>query len=119
MADLTRRASTATWESMKAMLSLAGIREIKQSQLTVTASSSDFYLVAEETTRRVIVVHLAAGNGDIRFKYQRQGAGATAVSTNLPVIPARYLVIDAEKNDKLSFFNTSGVSVQIFFVEIE
>ena len=86
---MPRRISDASWELAKGMLSIAGLRQVRQANITVTATTDVTYTVQDEQTRRVVAIHLGTGNGDIRFNIN-----AAASATNLPVIPARYFVVD-------------------------
>lgn len=109
-----RRPSSIEYEAARATLSLAGIRELVQANISATATANTVYTVANISTRRVIVIHLGTGNGDIRFKHD-----AAAAATSIPVIPARYFVVDAEKDDTLNFWNTTAGAITVYLMEIE
>lgn len=132
----SRNPSSWTYEQARAILSMAGFRQILQTSIAVNASSENTYTVQDPGTRRVVAVHLSSGNGDIRFNIN-----ATATGTTFPVIPTRYFVIDAHgplykatppsqtgsgggaqitvPADVLHFFNNAAGSVTVFLAEIE
>lgn len=111
---MPRKIAQMEWEQGKAILSLAGIRELKQATIAPTTGANAAYTVTEAGTRRVVAIHLGAANGDIRYR-----TTTAASATNMPVIPARYFVIDCKKNDVLNFFNTSAGTITINLMEIE
>lgn len=93
------------WEQGKAMLSLAGVRQVKQTTVTVTTSNTT-YTVTEKATRRLIVVHGSATYGDIRFN-----PDATATTTSFPILGSTYFVIDVEKDDVINFIGVPASTV--------
>lgn len=109
-----RRPSSVEFEAARAMLSLAGIRQLLQANISALATANTSYTVADIRTRRVVIIHLGAGNGDIRFNF-----GAAAASTNIPVPSARFMVVDAEKDQTLQFFNTTAGAITVYFMEID
>lgn len=109
-----RDTSAIQYEAARAMLALAGIREIVQGSVAPGASANAAYTVVDVRTRRVVCVHLGTGAGDIRFRYN-----VAATATNIPVIPQRYFVVDAEKDDTLNFFNTTGGAITVYVMEID
>lgn len=109
---MPRRPSSIEYEGARAMLSLAGIRQLKQTTVTVTTANTT-YTVTEAGTRRVVVVHGATAYGDIRFNYK-----ATATTTSVPVLASSYFVVDAEKDDVLNFIGVPASTV-VNIVEIE
>lgn len=113
MAQL-RSLSAIEFEAARAMLALAGIRQIVQATVAPTTGANAGYTVQDIRTRRVVCLHLGAAAGDIRFNYN-----ATATSAHLPVIPQRYFVVDAEKDDVLNFFNTSAGTITVNLMEID
>ena len=114
---MARKLSAMEWEGFRAMLALAGVRQLVQSSVSVGTGAENSYTVANIETRRVIIVHGGGATpafGDIRFEIN-----ATAVATDFPIAPQKYFVVDAEKDDDLSFYNTSGGSITVYVMEIE
>lgn len=111
---MTRSLGPREYEGNQALVALAGIRQLKQTSISVGSSAENTYTVTEVGTRRVVCLHLATNNNDIRFDYN-----ATATSTDMPVIPARYFVVDSEKDDVLHFYNTSGGAITVYLMEVE
>lgn len=109
-----RRPSSVEFEAARAMLSLAGARQLLQANISALATANTSYTVADIRTRRVVIIHLGAGNGDIRFNF-----GAAVASTNIPVPSARFMVVDAEKDQTLQFFNTTAGAITVYFMEID
>lgn len=111
-----RRISNADFEANHALIALAGFRLIQggQVQLSCGPTADNPYTVVHANCRRVVALHLAAGDGDIRFEY-----GAAADATKLPILPRRYFIVDAGVGHVLHFYNTSGVSVNVFLAETE
>ena len=120
-----RRVSSIQWESGKAMLSLAGIRQLKQATISVNASTDGTYTVTEPGTRRVVAIHGGAAFTDIRFNMN-----AAADGTKMPVVAQRYFVVDARAAhsvpgqgsfaaDVLHFFNASAGTLTVYIMEIE
>lgn len=108
-----RRPNNWQWEQALATLSLAGVRFLLQAVHSATNGANTVYTVQDVRTRRVVVLHLNAGNGDLRCAYNE-----AATATTLPVIPARYFVIDAKKADTLQFWNTTGSTFSVNILEI-
>lgn len=108
-----RRPNNWQWEAALAQLSLAGVRFLLQALHSATTGANTVYTVADSRTRRVVVIHLSTGNGDLRADYNQ-----AATATSLPVIPARYFVIDAKKGDTLQFWNTTGGTFNVNILEI-
>jgi len=113
------------------MLAIAGIRQLIQNNVSAGAGADTTYTVVNENARRVILLHLSAGAGDIRFNIN-----ALANANTIPIIPQRYFVVDARgaytipappgqggpiavAADVLHFFNTSGSPVTVYIMEIE
>lgn len=120
-----RRISQMGWESGKAMLSLAGIRQLKQSSISVNAATDGTYTVTEPATRRVVAIHGGAAFTDIRFNIN-----AAADGTKMPVVAQRYFVVDARAAhsvpgqgtlaaDVLHFYNASAGTLTVYIMEIE
>jgi hypothetical protein len=101
-------------EMQRGILAMAGFRQILQTTLSVGAGVAAGYTVQRANTRRVVYIHNSTGAFDIRVD-----PTATATATSFPVLPQRYLTIDAKKDDVISFFNTSGGTVVISLMEIE
>src|SRR5512147_465429 len=122
---MPRRISEASWELAKASLSMAGLRQILQANISVGAGDST-YTVQSENCRRVVAIHLGTGNGDIRFNLN-----AAASASTVPVIPARYFVVDvqsprpatptepAKTGDVLHFFGTVAGPTTVYLVETD
>ena len=102
------------WEAARAMLSLAGIRQLKQATVAPGASANASYTVTEAATRRIVAIHLGTANGDIRFNYN-----AASTATSLPMPTGSFLIIDVQKDDTVQFFNTSGGALTVNLMEIE
>lgn len=111
---MARRPSSIEYEAARAMLAMAGIRILKQANVTVTLGEADTYTVTEAGTRRVVCVHLGTGNGDIRIAHN-----ATPTANSLPLIPASYFSVDAEKDDTIQFFNTTAGDIKVYLAEID
>lgn len=118
-----RRAASLEWEANRATLALAGIRILKQAVVTAAAGVSTGYTLANIQTRRLVCLHLGAGNTDIRISYN-----TAALATHLPVLPGRYFLIDAgfvkdaagtQNADIVYFYNETGGSISVYVVEIE
>lgn len=120
-----RRVSMVQWEAGKAMLSLAGIRQLKQTSISVNTVTDGTYTVTEPATRRVVAIHAGAAYGDIRFNIN-----AAASGTSFPVLAQRYFVVDARAAhsvpgqgtlaaDVLHFFNASAGTLVVSIMEIE
>ena len=101
-------------EARLAQLSLAGVRPMEQSVVSVSASASSeqTYTIEDPATRRAIVVHLAANDDDIRFELN-----STADSSSFPLLSSVYFGVQVEQGDVLHFFNTSGSPVTIYIME--
>lgn|SRR5512135_90332 len=122
----TRRTSVSTYELAKAILSVAGLRQILQTSISVGTGADGTYTVQSENCRRVVALHIGTGNGDIRFNIN-----AAASASTIPVIPARYFVVDvqsprpaspgeaAKVGDVLHFFNTTAGSITVYLVETD
>ena len=123
---MPRRISEASYELAKATLSMAGLRFISQTSISVGSGADGTYTVLSDGCRRVVAIHLGAANGDIRFNLN-----AAATSAHVPVIPARYFVVDvqsprpatptepAKTGDVLHFFNTSAGALTVYLVETD
>ena len=123
-----RRIAATAQEQGKAILSIAGFRIIPGTQATIApgAGAEATYTVLNAACRRVVAIHLGTGNGDIRFELN-----AAATATKIPVIPARYFIVDvlsprpatptepAKVGDVLHFFNTTGGAITVYLVETE
>ncbi len=114
------------------MLSLAGVRQLVQTSVSVTTSDTT-YAMQESNARRVICFHNGGGtptNLDIRFNIN-----ATAVATGFPIAFGKYFVIDARgpstqpagaaqgnpiaiAGDVLHFISTNG-TITMFLMEID
>ena len=84
-----------------AAMATAALRLENQSVVSCTGSADVTYTVTGADTRRVMLVYLGAGAGDIRFNF-----GAAATSASLPILPQRYVVIEAVVGEVLHFYNT-------------
>lgn len=114
MAPPARRISASNYEAAKAMLSVAGLRQLIQANISAANGADSTYTVQNKATRRVVIVHLNAGNGDLRFNIN-----ANATATTVPVLAGRYFVVDCLQNDVLHFFNTTGTSFTVYLVETD
>lgn len=130
MGAASRLPSSGTYEAVRAVMSMAGIRQILQANISATNGADTTYTVQDPGTRRVIFIHASAGSLDIRFNIN-----AAASASTIPIIPTRYVVVDAHgplnkptppgqsvitvPADVLHFFNTTGSPVTIFIMEIE
>lgn len=113
MATSPRRPNNWVWEAQLAQLSLAGVRFIEQASHSATNGVSTTYTVQDIRTRRVVLIHIGTGNGDIRVAFNE-----AATATHIPLIPARYFSVDAKKNDTIRFFNTTGAPIVVNILEI-
>jgi len=115
---MPRRLSPIEYEGHRAMLALAGVRQLVQSSVTVSNGAENSYTVTDPQTRRVICVHpgdaTTPATGDIRIN-----PAATATATAFPLLPQKYFVVDAEKDDDISFYNTTGSSIVVYVMEID
>ena len=111
---MPRLTSSMQYEAARAMLSMAGIRLLVQSSTSPLTTAEDDYTVTLANTRRVAIVHLGNAAGDIRFAYN-----AVADANDIPVIPQQYFVVDAEKGDVLSFYNTSAGTIVVYVAELD
>ena len=110
-----RSKSSMSWESARAVLSLAGMQDVLQDTHTATAGADTAYTVAGGVkVRRVMMCHLGSGAGDIRFR-----RGAAADATHVPLFPQTYFVVDAEDDEELHFYNTTVGDITIYIVELE
>lgn len=100
-------------EGVYAMMAVAGLRLLEQATVSVGAGSAESYQISNTRTRRVVSIHLATGIGDIRI-----AVNEAATANKLPLIPQRYLVIDADDTDYLSFYNTTGGSITVYVAEV-
>lgn len=111
---MARQYSNLEWESSRGILAMAGFRELLQAKMDLATVTEDIYTVQHENARRVVILHAASGATDLRVS-----ATGTADDTKMPVLPQRYVSIDAKKGDELSFYNTSGNTITIYFMEID
>lgn len=123
---MPRRISEASYELAKATLSMAGLRFISQANISVGAGADGTYTVLSDACRRVVAIHIGTGNNDIHFNLN-----AAATAAHVPVIPARYFVIDvqsprpgtpvepAKAGDVLHFFNTTAGAITVYLVETD
>jgi hypothetical protein len=121
-----RRIAASNYELAKAVIAMAGVRQLVQANISVAGTSDGTYTPVNAATRRVIAIHLGTGNNDIHFNLN-----AAASSSTVPVIPARYFVIDcygprpatptqpALTADVLHFFNTTGTAITVYLVETD
>lgn len=108
-----RKPGDLTHEAHRALLSLAGIRVISQAKVTGGAAGSDnIYTVLSAATRRV-VVYIDHASNVVRFNI-----GATATANHIPIKNQTYFVVDAEKDQVLHFYDTTGGTL-INIVEID
>ena len=110
---MVRKTSNKPWEADLAMIAVAGLRILKQTSVAPGASANVAYTVTEGDTRRVACIHIGTGNGDIRFKYN-----AAAAATDIPLIPALYVIVDATKDDTVQFFNTTAGAITVHLLEL-
>lgn len=109
-----RKLTSIEFEGMRALLSLAGIRPILQATVSATPGANTSYTVQDNRTRRVLIIHLGAGNGDIRFALD-----GAATANSLPILPARYVVVDAAKDQTLNFWNTTAAAITVNLAELD
>lgn len=108
-----RKITNESRDAQQAMIALAGWRVISQTSVNAAPGTNTAYTVADDRTKRVVVLHLAAGNTDIRFAFN-----TAASSASLPLLPARYIVVDAGKGNTLNFWNTTAAAITVFLVEV-
>lgn len=112
-----RRQTAIQWEGNKGILSMAGVSELAQNNISVNATSENTYAVTNKQTRRVIAMFLSSSAGDIRFKFN-----STATASHLPLVPARYFTIDARivdgVADVLHFYNVTNAPITVYLMEI-
>jgi len=113
-----RKIGPVEYEASLASLALAGIKILVQAVVSATNGASTGYTITHKSTRRLLVIHLSAGNGDIRVN-----VGAAATAAHLPVLPARYIPIDAgwDKDgvaEVVYFYNTTGSAINVNVVEL-
>lgn len=111
---MPRRTGPAQHEGDRALLSLAGIRIIKQATHSATNGANTAYTVTEANTRRVVVFHTNAAADAIRVNHN-----AAATASHLPVLPQHYFIVDAKKADTVNFWNTTGGAITVNIVEID
>lgn len=114
---MPRRLSPIEYEGHRAMLALAGVRQLVQASVSVSNGAANSYTVTDPQTRRVICVHpggATPATGDIRIN-----PAATATATSFPLLPQKYFVVDAEKADQISFYNTTGSAIVVYVMEID
>lgn len=101
------------WEGSTAAVSMAGVRPLTLGSVSVSSSSENTYTVQDQSAKRVLFVHDASGNEDIRFDL-----GATATASSFPIVPGVYFVVEAVKDEVLHFFNTTGGAITVNIMEI-
>lgn len=109
----TRIREDLRWEQSMAALSLAGIRPIANGSAAVAGSTEETYTIVGKHTNRVIVFHDSGEALDIRFDLN-----ATAGATDFPVASGVYFVLEVETGDVVHVYNTSGVAITVYFLEI-
>src|SRR5258705_377618 len=85
-----RRISNADFEGNHALISLAGFRVVKQNSISAGPGAESTYTVQFANCRRVVILHLAVNDADIRYEYQ-----ATSDATKMPILPRRYFIVEA------------------------
>lgn len=117
------RNSNMAWEADRAALASAGVRILAQAVVTAVAGASTTYTITSNETRRLICLHLGAGNTDIRVNYN-----AAATATHMPILPGRYFSVDAgiQKNsaqppawvaDTVRFWNETVGNISVYVIE--
>lgn len=101
------------WEQKLASISLAGVRPLVVDSVSVAASSEQTYTLVDKSVKRLVVLHVASGDTDIRFDLN-----ATATLSSFPILPSVYFVVEAGTDDVAHFFNTSGGSITVYIMEI-
>lgn len=109
-----RKVGNVSLEGDGASIALAGLRILKQTNISVDAANTNTYTVTEKKTRRVLIVHNAADAFDIRYK-----DGSAAAATDIPILPQFYFVVDRGVDDILGFRNDDAVAVTILMLELE
>ena len=113
-----RKVGSMEFEAGLASLSLAGIKILVQATVTALAGASTGYTVTHKNTRRLLVIHLSGGNADIRVN-----VGTAATAAHVPVLPARYIPIDAGWDingvaEVVYFWNTTVGNITVNIVEL-
>ena len=88
-----------------ASLAIAGLREVSQSVVSAVGSTATTYTVAGTTTRRVVLLYTGSGATDIRFRLN-----AAAAATHMPLLPQRYVVVEAVAGETISLYNTTSTA---------
>ena len=118
MAVQTRR-QKHDWEAQMASVSLAGIRPLVMSSVSVGATSNGSYLVSDnDMTERLVVYHDSGNNLDIRFDISSPNAPATATATSFPIGSGIYFVMEVDNGETLSLYNTSAGAITVYVCEI-
>ena len=108
-----RTPSAVSHEAMLAALATAGIRMLLQDTVSATNGANTPYTVAAKTTRRVMVLHLSSGNGDIRFN-----VNAAATATSFPLLAATCFVLDVAPGGTVNFWNTTASPITVYVIEM-
>lgn len=93
--------------------SIAGWKILKQATVSATNAANTTYTVTEEITKRVAFIVIGTTDGDIRFEHN-----AAATATDVPLVNAAYVTLEAKKNDTVEFWNTTGSPITVNVVEL-
>lgn len=96
-----------------AAISLAGIRIFVQSSVAPGAGAAATYTVTDANAHRLLAFHNSGANTDIRMEQ-----GGTAVATDMPMASGVYVAFEVEKDDTVSFFNTTAGGLTVYVVEL-
>jgi uncharacterized iron-regulated membrane protein len=105
--------SNLDWAANVAMVSLAGIRILKQATVAPGAGASATYTVTEKDAHRVVAFHGSTAALDIRVHQN-----GTATASHLPMANGVYMSFEVETDDTVSFFNTTGGAITVYLVEL-
>ena len=101
-------------EAQRAALSSAGWRVLAVGTTSPLTAAEDDYTVLNPQTRRVVISHMGAALGDIRFAIL-----GTAITTSFILQNDVYTVVDARQDDVLSFFNNNASTLQVSVMELD
>ena len=113
MAGPTRR-EKHDWEAQMASVSLAGIRPLVSSSVSVGAASTGTYTVSgNQMTKRLVLFHDSGNNLEIRVDVNN-----TASSSSFPVATGLYFVLEVEEADDVSLYNGGAGTTVVYVAEI-
>ena len=114
----SRKLAPMQYEGMRAMLSVAGLRPIVHSSVSLGTGTEDSYVVTAKNARRLLIYHggdpTTPAFGDIRMEFD-----GTALATDFPIAPQTYVVMDMAIGDEVSFYNTAAGTVVVYVMEVE